>query len=83
MLGIFHADKKYCELKMYYLAEYHLKRNVIVVMQQYIAGPDKIYCTFAKLYCTFVTSHWSYDTRYCDMLDNNDSQSQHISGHSP
>ena len=76
LLGIFHAERKYCELKMYYLGEYYLKRNIIVGMQQYIAGLDKIYCSFA-------THHWSYDAINCDMLNNNDSQPQHISGHSP
>ena len=76
LLGTFHAERKYCELQHYYLVEYHLKRNIIVVNQQYIAGPDKKYCSFA-------TFHWSYDKSTCDMLDTNDSQPQHILCHSP
>ena len=73
LLGIFHADRKYCGLKMYYLEEYW---NIIVGMQQYIAGPDKIYCSFA-------THHWSYDAINCDMLNKNDLQPQHILCNSP
>ena len=71
LLGTFHAGRKYCELKMHYLGKYYLKKNVIVGMQQYIAAPD-------KTYCTFVTLHWSYDAINCDILNNNASKIRHI-----